>query len=301
MSQESSPRKDSSLRSRLSTLFDDDLPQSPAARLFNTALGILIIVNIGAVILESVEQIRPRFSASFEVIEHVATAVFAAEYVLRVWTCVDLSNGQYRQPLWGRLRYMVGFFAVIDLIAVLPAILGFLGAADLRVLRLLRLLRMVKLTRRSSAFGLLWAVLREEASAIMALIFAICLTLTISGALMYMLEGREQPNIFSSIPAGMWWAIETITTVGYGDMVPVTFAGRVLGGIISVVGIGTLALFSGLITVSYINQLRLRRERAHHHKSKEHEAGAAPFVICPHCGGHVVTQTAEAAPQQHKP
>jgi len=101
----------------------------------------------------------------------------------------------------------------------------------------------------------------EEARAIAAILFIIALTLITSGSLMYMIENEAQPESFSSIPAAMWWSIETLTTVGYGDMVPVTIAGRILGGFISVIGIGTLALFSGLITVSFMDQLRLRREQ----------------------------------------
>jgi voltage-gated potassium channel len=264
-----------SLRTRLSGLFDDDAPRTLASRVFNIALAVLIIVNVTAVVLESVTWMSQRYSATFLTIEGVATAIFAVEYILRVWTAVDYRGGKFRDPLWGRLRYMRGFFPVIDLIAVLPALLGFFGAIDLRVLRLVRLLRMIKLTRHSHVFSLLWAVLREEARAIAALIFLLCLTLTISGALMYMIEGDVQPKVFSSIPAAMWWSIETITTVGYGDMVPVTTAGRILGGIISVVGIGTLALFSGLITASYLNQLRLRRVPRHEDDE----------IICPHCGG----------------
>ena len=265
-----------SIRHRLAGLFDDDAPRTLAVRLFNAALAILIIVNVTAVILESVDWLRARYPVTFILIERVATAIFAIEYILRVWTAVDYRSGLFRNPLWGRLRYMRGFFPLIDLVAVLPAVLGFFGGADLRVLRLLRLLRMIKLTRHSTVFGLLWAVLREESRAIAALIFVLCLTLTISGALMYMIEGDVQPKVFSSIPASMWWAIETVTTVGYGDMVPVTFPGRVLGGIVSVIGIGTLALFSGLITVGYLNQLKLRRAPKHVGDDE---------LVCPHCGG----------------
>jgi voltage-gated potassium channel len=264
------------LRHRLADLFDDDAPRTLTVRLFNAALAVLIIVNVTAVILESVDWLRVRYPFTFVTIERVATAIFAAEYVLRVWTSVDYRCGRFRDPLWGRLRYMHGFFPLIDLVAVLPAFLGYFGAADLRVLRLLRLLRMIKLTRHSAVFGLLWAVLREESRAIAALIFVLFLTITVSGALMYMIEGDVQPTVFSSIPASMWWAIETVTTVGYGDMVPVTFPGRVLGGIISIIGIGTLALFSGLITASYLNQLRLRRTPKHL---------ADDESVCPHCGG----------------
>jgi voltage-gated potassium channel len=265
-----------SLRVRLSGLFDDDAPRTLAVRVFNIALATLIIVNVIAVVLESVSWMSQRYSVTFVTIERVATAIFVAEYLLRVWTAVDYRSGRFRDPIWGRLEYMRGFFPLIDLVAVLPAVLGFFGGADLRVLRLLRLLRMIKLTRHSTVFGLLWDVLREEAHAIAALIFVLCLTLTVSAALMYMIEGDVQPTVFSSIPAAMWWAIETVTTVGYGDMVPVTAAGRILGGIISVIGIGTLALFSGLITAGYLNQLRLRRTPKHLGDDES---------ICPHCGG----------------
>jgi voltage-gated potassium channel len=140
-------------------------------------------------------------------------------------------------------------------------VLGAFDAADFRVLRLLRLLRMLKLVRHSTTFGLLFAVLREESRAISALLFVLLLTVTISGSLMYMLENDTQPEVFTSIPVAMWWAIETLTTVGYGDIVPATVLGRIIGGCVSIIGIGTLALFSGLITVGFLDQLKLHREQ----------------------------------------
>src|SRR6202012_841292 len=252
------------LRWRLSRWFDDDPSHTNrAAHLFNLLLAILIVANVIAVVLETVEPIRSRYSTAFSIAEHVATAVFSVEYLLRLWTIVDLRGGQYAHPVWGRMRYMRSFFALVDLVAVLPALLGLLGADDLRVFRLLRLLRMIKLTRHSRVFNLLWSVFREEAPTIGALIFILPLPRTVSGALAYMLEGEDHPAVFSSIPAAMWWAIETLTTVGYGDMVPVTPAGKILGGIVSVIGIGTLALFSGVITIGFLDQLRIIREDQH--------------------------------------
>ncbi|MEI9985443.1 MAG: ion transporter [Aliidongia sp.] len=123
---------------------------------------------------------------------------------------------------------------------------------------------MLKLSRHSTTFSLLWSVFREEAGAIGAVLFILLLALIMSASLMYMIEGEAQPAVFSSIPAAMWWAIETLTTVGYGDMVPVTPLGKVVGGVVSITGIGTLALFSGVLTVSFMDQLRLRRERLRH-------------------------------------
>jgi voltage-gated potassium channel len=289
-------RQKRALRGQLSMLLDDDAPHSRKALLFNGTLALLIVVSVLAVILESVEPIRNQHAQTFVWIEHAATAIFAVEYATRLWVCVDYRNGRFRHPLWGRLGYIRSFYAIIDLIAVLPSLLGLLASGDLRVLRLLRLLRMLKLTRRSRTFGLLWAVFREEAHSIAALIFTVCLTLTISGALMFMVEEERQPTVFNSIPAAMWWAIETLTTVGYGDMVPTTIAGRVLGGVVSIVGIGTLALFSGLITVGFLDQLKTRRDqpqiqRAIHTQDGENAPAFDPAMVpaqrcgvCPQCG-----------------
>jgi voltage-gated potassium channel len=312
------------LRRSLAAIFEDDEPRNLATRLFNILLTALIIANVAGIVLESVEPIRHRFAGALDAFEHLATAVFAVEYLLRAWTCVDFRAAAYRHPLWGRLRYLHSFFALIDLAAVLPAVIGILGAADLRVLRLLRLLRMLKLVRHSTTFGLLGRVLREEANSIAALVFVLLLTVTIAGSLMFMLEGDEQPNAFTSIPVAMWWAVETLTTVGYGDFVPVTVLGRVLGGVVSIIGIGTLALFSGLITVGFIDQLKLYREHhakpsvamgdasalidLHHHRAAAggvHRAATDEAVaahlpmpatksgpgICPHCGYAIVHGT----------
>jgi voltage-gated potassium channel len=307
------------LRRRISTLFDDGQPQNRPAQILNAVLAVLIVVNVAGVILESVAILHQRYAVYFDAIENAATAVFACEYLLRVWTSIDLQGATDRHPIWGRLRYVGTFFAIIDLIAVLPAVLGMLGAADLRALRLLRLLRMLKLTRHATIFGLLWDVFREEARSIAAVLFILVLTLTISGSLMYMIEGEAQPDQFSSIPAAMWWAIETLTTVGYGDMVPVTAFGRVIGGVVSIVGVASLALFTSVITISFMDQLRQRRELLRHaiaelgpgaprteieRRALQHIGGrlglpeeqiaetvaetaaaGSPLLLCPLCGG----------------
>ena len=244
----------------LGRLFDDDLPPTRATHLFNQFLAALIIVNVSGVILESVDSINERFGALLWWLEQIATALFAIEYVLRAWACVEIHHGQYRHPVRGRLRYLVSLFALIDLASILPAILGLLGAGDLRTLRLLRLLRMLKLTRHAHIFTLLWAVFRAEARSLGAVLFILLLTLTISASMMYMIEGEAQPEGFSSIPAAMWWAIETLTTVGYGDLVPTTPWGKLVGGMVTVIGVAAVALFTSLITASFLDQVRLRRE-----------------------------------------
>ena len=321
------------LRQQLAIILEDEEPRSLVTRLVNSALALLIVVNVSCVILESVEPIRKHFALTFELFEHAATAIFAAKYALRVWTCVDFRDPRYRDPSWGRLRYIRSFFALVDLVAVLPAVIGFFGAADFRVLRLLRLLRMLKLVRHSTTFGLLFAVLREERQSITALLFVLLLTVTISGSLMYMIENEVQPEVFSSIPVAMWWGIETLTTVGYGDIVPMTVAGRIVGGCVSIIGIGTLALFSGLITVGFLDQLKIYREHHPHHPgmavlvaeksiviaqnlsanvgqvvdisqgvqtNTAHGGRPAQPGICPHCGGAIFASLPHDAPTTHR-
>jgi voltage-gated potassium channel len=304
------------VRRRLGRLFDDDLPPTRATRIFNIALAVLILVNVTGVILESVESFNHRFGAALWWLEQIATAVFIVEYGLRAWACVDLQNPRFHRPLSGRLRYLRSFFALVDLVSVLPAILGMLGAGDLRTLRLLRLLRMLKLTRHATIFNLLWAVFREEARSIGAVLFILLLTLTISASMMYMIEGEAQPDGFSSIPAAMWWAVETLTTVGYGDLVPTTVLGKIMGGAVAIVGVAALALFTSLITVSFLDQLRQRRAALGHaveasladgvlstgemealedfsdrlglpasEPAETVEETQRRFATCPHCGG----------------
>jgi voltage-gated potassium channel len=289
------------LRHQLAVILEDEEPRSLLTRAVNFALAVLIVVNVTCVILESVESLHRRLGFTFDLVEHVSTAILAVEYGLRLWVCVDYHDPHFRDPTWGRLRYIRSFFAIVDLVAVLPAIIGFFAAADLRVLRLLRLLRMLKLVRHSTTFGLLFAVLREESRSVAALLFVLLLTVTISGSLMYMIENDVQPEAFSSIPVAMWWAIETLTTVGYGDIVPTTVAGRIIGGCVSIIGIGTLALFSGLITVGFLDQLKNYREQharpvvvsensltiLQNFAVSEPAAVAdhtAAADVCPHCG-----------------
>jgi voltage-gated potassium channel len=267
-------------RRTLSYLFEGDDRHRRPAQYFNVILATLILANVTAVVLETVEPLRMHYERAFAAIERISTVVFAVEYLLRLWTSIDLQDPRFHHPLWGRLRYAVSFFAVVDLLSILPAFLGAFVLDDLRVLRLIRLLRMLKLTRHAGVFQLIWTVLREEARTTGALVFILCLTVTVSGSIMYMIEGEEKDTAFTSIPVAMWWAIETLTTVGYGDMIPSTAGGRLVGGVVIVAGIVTLALFSGLITVSFIDQLRLRRMQA----ANQTPAGAEGYRFCPHCG-----------------
>jgi voltage-gated potassium channel len=150
---------------------------------------------------------------------------------------------------------MVTPFALIDMLVLLPAYIGLFGGIDVRTLRVLRLLRLLKLARYSRSMFLLWDVICEEARAIGASAFVLGILLIVASSVAYLFEHPAQPEAFSSIPQAMWWAIVTMTTVGYGDVTPVTIAGKVIAAIVSIVGIGMVALPAGLIAAGFVNRL----------------------------------------------
>ncbi len=224
------------------------------------SLIVLISLNVLAVVLESEQNIKeaaPNFFYGFEL---VSVVFFSIEYIARVWSTVDNPfRSNHRHPILGRLRYMFTWFALIDLIAIAPFYLGLIVGVDLRILRALRLLRIFKLTRYSSSMTMLFNVFREESRTISAAMFVSMLLMFMASTLVYIFEHKAQPHIFSSIPASMYWAVITMTTVGYGDMVPITIMGKVLSAVIGVLGLGMVALPAGILASGFNNALHRSR------------------------------------------
>jgi voltage-gated potassium channel len=186
--------------------------------------------------------------------------VFTVEYFARVWSAVDNPwKPDHAHPVKGRIRYMLTWFAIIDVIAIAPFYLSMFTGADLRILRALRLLRIFKLTRYSSAMTMLLQVFREETRTIGAAMFVSMLMMIMGATLAFIFEHKAQPEAFSSIPAAMYWAIITMTTVGYGDMVPITVYGKIVGAFISIIGLGMVALPAGILASGFNNALHRRR------------------------------------------
>jgi voltage-gated potassium channel len=218
----------------------------------------LIVANVLALILESVASIYGAYRLWFRSLEVVSVAVFSVEYLLRAWSSVE---DRRFAGAGGRLRYMASPLAIVDLLAVLPFWLPMIGG-DLRILRTLRLFRIFwlgKLGRYSDALqtlGRVVAAKRAELAITGALGAALLL---IASSLMYFAENAAQPEVFSSIPASMWWAVATLTTVGYGDVYPITPVGRVLGSVIAVLGIGMFALPTGILGAAFTEELQAHR------------------------------------------
>lgn len=229
------------------------------SRCINYMLIVLIIGNVIAVLLESVNDIYKAYQVYFDAFENLSILIFSIEYILRLWSVVekDPFDAEWRQ----RLKWMTSGAAIIDLLAILPAYLNFFVHIDLRFLRTLRLLRLLKLTRYFVSLQILLRVIEREKGSFQAVLFILIIMIVMAAAGVYVVESRAQPEVFSSIPASMWWAVVTLTTVGYGDVTPITPLGRFLGAIITILGVGLAALPAGILANGLASELELRKQQ----------------------------------------
>lgn len=248
------------IRKRVYHMLGGEGHSDPWVKLIDYALVSLISINCIFSVLESVEDLAIVHGHIFHAFDRFSVAIFSVEYVLRVWTAVEIAQPRFRHSFWGRLHFIFTPMAIVDLVAILPFYMTFFFEVDLRAMRVLRLLRVFKLSRYSQAMGIMADVLRQEARSIGAMLFVFLVILIFVSSLMYMLEHPTQPHVFSDIPSAMWWAVVTMTTLGYGDMVPATVLGRVLGACTAVIGVGMIALPAGVLASGFSEQLRQRRE-----------------------------------------
>jgi voltage-gated potassium channel len=242
----------------------------PLSRAVSFGLIGLIILNVLAVMAESVASIRANYGGQLTTFEVISLTIFVTEYLLRIWSCpVD---PEYRHPLTGRIRFALTPLAIIDLLAVLPSLLFWTGVdlRFLRVLRMARLVRLAKLGRYSRALQTIWQVVRGKREELVMAVMLMTMILVVAASLMYMAENEAQPEAFSSIPATLWWGIMTLTTVGYGDVYPITSLGKLTAAVIAVAGIGLFALPAGIVGSAFVE---LREQK------KVERQG-----MCPYCG-----------------
>ncbi len=228
--------------------------EAPVQSWLRGGLQALILVNVLAVVLETVGSIQVRFAGLFTWLEIASIGVFTVEYLARLIA----AGAEHRFSGLGRIRWVFTPMALVDLMAILPAYLPMILGADLRVLRavrLFRVFRILKIGRYSNAVQSLGRALTASAAEIAVLVFALLIVLVLASSLVYYAERAAQPDAFSSIPAAAWWGIATVTTVGYGDVAPVTFAGRLAAAIVAVLGIGMFALPAGVLGSAFVRQL----------------------------------------------
>ena len=242
----------------------------------------VILANMGAVVLESFEGLYERYAGWFAALELVSVALFTVELALRLWTC-DLLRPGRTWPV-AVMRFLVSPVGLIDLLAIVPFYLPLLIPVDLRVVRILRLvrfLRLLKLTRYTRSVTAIAAVVRERRHELMVAVFLTSLLLMVASTLMYYMESKVQPDAFPNIIASLWWAVATLTTIGYGDVFPVTGLGRLLSGIIAVLGIGLVALPTAIISSGFVEALARDKAEAADKQASEAVVSAR---FCPHCG-----------------
>ncbi|MEO0392449.1 MAG: cyclic nucleotide-gated ion channel [Pseudomonadota bacterium] len=226
----------------------------------------LIVVSVTALILETEPSLQARFGSIFVAIEMIAVACFTLEYLVRVWVSVEERAPGFKHPVWGRLRYMLTPMALIDLIAFLPSLITLFGIGGQSFLsvRLIRLLRLLKITRYSPALRTMANAVYAERKAALAVLLIMGMSLVFLSSLVWFLEREAQPDAFRSIPAAMWWGIATLTTIGYGDVVPITPWGKMVGAIGAMTGVAMFAMPAAILASGFIRELNRQDFRVTH-------------------------------------
>jgi len=228
-----------------------------AALAFSWVMTLMVLLNVAAVILESVPTLEHAHRQAFAWFDGISILFFSVEYLLRIWTAADNQRSRFSSATGRRLQYMLGFHGLIDLIAILPFFLQTLfPGLDLRFLRVLRILRILKLSHYSTALEDLIASIYAERDSFISALYLLALSILIAACLMYYAEHRLQPAQFGTIPDAMWWAIVTITTVGYGDAVPVTSTGKFIAAVTALSGVFTVALLTGIVASAFATRVR---------------------------------------------
>lgn len=242
-------------------------------RIINGFIIVLIILNVAAVMIESVPSYRDsvREQQFFHYFDLVSVIIFSIEYILRVWS--SNHDPRYSHSINGRLKYMISPAALIDLVAILPFYVHVFVGFDLRMLRIFRLMRffrLFRLTAYSKASKLMKNVLKSKWNELSLAFILTTFLIVIAACLVYFAENPSQPDKFTSIPDTLWWAVVTLTTVGYGDMVPITILGKVFTTFILIAGVALLALPAGIITSGFLEENKKMKQPL----DKK----------CPHCG-----------------
>lgn len=260
------------IRRRIYEILEIAEPEDRVSVVFDAFLFTLIMLNIFAVIIGSVESIRVNYANYLYWFKLFSIILFSGEFILRIWVsnyCFDqCSPANYFKRLFSPLIFL-------DLLAILPFFIPAIIPLDLRFLRifrLFRLLRSFKIGRYSESLNALEDVLKNEKEELLVVTFIIFSLLISASSLMFYVENKAQPEVFSSIPAALWWGIITLTTVGYGDIYPITTLGKFFGALIALLGIAMFALPTGIIAFGFMDELQRRR---------------ANKGLCPHCGKHI--------------
>ena len=264
------------LKNRVFKIIESPDNNNIANKVFEIIIVSLIVVSMVLIIADTF-QISDGLREIFHIIEIFTLIVFTLEYIVRLWTA-DLIFPE-KKPSMSRLKYAVSFMALVDLFSIFPFYIPFIIPLDLRVLRTLRivrLLRLFKVNRYTSTFTTIGNVFKKKFTQLLSAVFIIFLLMIITSVLMHNVEHEAQPEIFTNAFSSFWWAISTLTTIGYGDIVPLTVEGQVLTGIFAFLGIGLVAIPTAIISAGFVEQSKIEKE--------EEEAEQNEKCFCPYCG-----------------
>ena len=237
--------------------------------IFDYFILSLIVLNVVAVAIDTLTGVNAEFLRLLRIFEIFSIIIFTIEYFMRLYVS-DITHPASNK-FYSALKFIISPFGLIDLVAILPFYIPFIIKVDLRFLRILRLIRffrIFKISRYNSTLKLIRDVIKEKKTELQMTFFIAFLLLLVSAFLMYHVENPVQPEIFTNIFASLWWAVATLTTVGYGDITPVTTIGKVISSIVAILGIGLIALPTGIISAGFIAKFNKTK------KSK---------ITCPHC------------------
>jgi len=252
-------------------------PGDLASKICDLFIMTLIFINLVAVALETVDSIWLEYQVYLENFERFSMIVFTIEYALRLWSCTVVE--EFKDPVRGRIKFIFTPLSIIDLLAILPFYLPLL-IPDLRFvrsLRLFRLLRILKLSRYNESLRTLGHVIKSKKEDLIVIFSTVLILLFLASSMIYFVEHEAQPEAFPNIPESMWWGVITLTTVGYGDVYPVTFMGKLLGALLAILGIGIFALPAGILASGFSEEMEARRNNKIEPQAK----------ICPHCGKEI--------------
>jgi len=268
--------KNEKLKSKVFRIIESPGDEKLSGSIFDLSIIILIIINLILVIIDTF-KIPGSVRVAFAAVETVSVIVFTAEYMLRFWTAdmlyPELGRGK------ARIRYIFTFLAIVDLVAVLPFYIPFVISLDLRVLqtlRIARLLRLFKVNRYTRMFTAMGEVLKKRIGQLLSSMLMIFLLMIITSVLMYNFEHDAQPEKFDNAFSSFWWAMATLTTVGYGDIYPITFLGKIFNGVFAFLGIGLIAIPTGIISAGFVDYFK--KEGAEPEKERNDKC------FCPYCG-----------------
>lgn len=273
-----------SLRKNVFKVIQPDSTGHWPSLLFDWTITTLILLSVASVFVVTLE-LSTDVQDLLRGFEAAVSVVFTLEYALRIWTAPELYPD--RSPWTARARYVVSGMALIDLLAILPFWNPMLlpgSMLGMRAFRLVRLLRIFKLNRYFDALAMVGCVVRDKRRELVGSIFFVAILMLVSSLLVYAVEHDAQPEAFRNAFSGLWWAVATLTTVGYGDIYPVTAVGRILGAAIALLGIGMVAIPTSILSSGFLEYMSKKREA-----SKEAGGNQAPR-LCPHCGKPILSQ-----------